>query len=79
MGEGFVEVAGLLFEDADDDFDSGGFQPGDAVAADQGVGVAGCDDAAADSGGDEGVGAGAGAALMATGFEGDVRGRAFRT
>ena len=74
VGEGFVEVAGLLLEDAEGDFDAGGAEFGDAAAADLGVGVLGGDDAAGDAGGDEGVGAGAGAAVVAAGFEGDVGG-----
>ncbi len=77
VGEGFVEVAGLLLEDAEGDFDVGGAEFGDALAADEGVGVGGGDDAAGDAGGDEGVGAGAGAAVVAAGFEGDVGGGAF--
>jgi hypothetical protein len=47
------------------------------LAADQRVGIDGGDDAAGDFGGDERVGAGAGAAVMAAGLEGDVGGGAF--
>ena len=74
VGEGFVEVAGGLFEDAESDFDIGGAEFGDALPADLRVGVLCGDDAAGDSGGDEGVGAGWSAAVMAAGFEGDVGG-----
>jgi len=45
-------------------------------AADVGVGVLRGDDAAGDASGDEGVGAGAGTAMVAAGFEGDVGGGA---
>ncbi len=76
VGEGVVEVAGLLLEDADGDVDAGGAEFGDALAADEGVGIDGGDDAAGDFGGDEGVGAGAGAAVVAAGLEGDVGGGA---
>ena len=58
----------------DVDFDAGGTEPGDALAADEGVGVDGGDDAAGDAVGDECVGAGAGAAVVGAGLEGDVCG-----
>ena len=76
VGEGLVEVASLLFEDAEGDLDSGGAELFDALAADQWVGIAGGDDAAGDSGGDESVSAGAGAAVVAAGLESDVSGGA---
>jgi hypothetical protein len=72
VGESVVEVAGGLFEDADDDFDSGVAKSLDAPAADLGVGVLRGDDATGDSGGDESVGTGWGAAVVAAGFEGHV-------
>ncbi len=56
------------------DFDVGGAEFGEALAADERVGIDGGDDAARDAGGDEGVGAGAGAAVVGAGFEGDVGG-----
>ena len=74
MGEGFVEIAGWLFEDAEGDFDSGGAESGDALTAHLRVGVLCGDDAAGDAGFDESVGAGRGAAVMAAGFEGDIGG-----
>ena len=74
VGEGVVEVAGLLLKDAKGDFDAGGAEFCDSLAADEGVGIFGGDDDAGDSGGDEGVGAGAGAAVVAAGLEGDVGG-----
>ena len=58
--EGFVEVAGLLLEYAEGDFDVGGAKFLDALTADLWVGVLRGDDAAGDAGGDEGVGAGSG-------------------
>jgi hypothetical protein len=73
VGEGFVEIAGLLFEDADGDLDAGGAKFGETLAADLWVGVLRGDDAAADARGDEGIGAGASAAVVAAWFEGDVR------
>ena len=74
VGEGVVQIAGWLFEDAESDFDVGGAKFLDALAADQGVGVLRGDDAASDAGVDEGVGAGRGAAVVAAGLEGDVGG-----
>jgi hypothetical protein len=78
VGEGVVEAAGLLGEGVrgveEDGVNVGGAEFGEAVAADEGVGVEGGDDAAGDAGGDEGVGAGAGAAVVGAGFEGDVGG-----
>ncbi len=58
----------------EDNFDVGGAEFGEALAADERVGVDGGDDAAGDAGGDECVGAGAGAAVVGAGFEGDVGG-----
>ncbi len=72
MGEGVVEVAGLLFENTESDFDVGGAEFFDALAADPRVGILSGDDAAGDAGGDECVGAGSGAAVVAAGLEGDV-------
>ncbi len=77
VGEGVVQVAGGLFEDAEGDFDVGGAKFLNALAADQGVGIPGCDDTAGDTGGDEGVGAWAGATVVAAGLEGDVGGGSF--
>ena len=74
VGEGVVEVASGLLEDADRDFDSGGAEFCDALAADLRVGIVGGDDDTGDAGGDEGVGAGAGAAVVGAGLEGDVGG-----
>jgi len=76
VGEGFVEVAGLLLEDAECDFNVGGAESLDALATDMGVGVLRGDDAAGDAGFDECVGTGWGAAVVAAGFEGDVGGGA---
>ncbi len=72
VGEGVVEVLGLLLEGSDGDFYACGAEFGDALAADEGVWVGGGDDAAGDAGGDEGVGAGAGAAVVGAGLEGYV-------
>ena len=76
VSEGVVQVAGWLLEDAEADFDIGIAKFLNALAADQGVGVLGGDDAAGDAGVDEGVGAGRGAAVVAAGLEGDVGGGA---
>ncbi len=77
VGEGVVQVAGWLFEDAKGDCDVGGAKFLNALAADQGVGVLRCDDAAGDTGGDESVGTGRGAAVVAAGLERDVGGGSF--
>ncbi|MCU1320298.1 MAG: hypothetical protein JWP98_1816, partial [Edaphobacter sp.] len=77
VDEGFVEVAGWLLEDSDGDFDACGLEFDDASSADLRVGVDGSYDAAGDSGCDEGIGAGAGAAMMGTGLEGYVCGGVF--
>jgi hypothetical protein len=69
-----VELAGLLFEGAYSDFDSGVAEAEDALSGDEGVWVFGGDYAAGDSGFDEGVGAGGGAAVVAAGLEGYVGG-----
>jgi hypothetical protein len=53
VGEGFVEVASLLLEDAESDFDACSAQFFDALAADLWVGVLRGDDAAGYAGGDE--------------------------
>ena len=58
---------------------AGGAQCFHAVAGDVGIGIAGGGDDACDSGGDEGFGAGAGAAGVIAGFEGDVGGAALET
>ena len=77
VGEGVVEVASGLLEDAEDNFDVGVAEFADAQAADLGVGILRGDDAAGDAGGDEGVGAGRGAAVVAAGLESDVGSGAF--
>ena len=74
VGEGVVEVAGLLLEDAEGDFNACGFYSGDALAANQWVWVFGGDNAAGDAGFDEGVGARRGATVVAAGLEGYVGG-----
>jgi len=74
VSEGFVEAAGRLLEGTESDFDVGGAELCDALPADERVGVFGGDDDADDSGGDQRVGAGAGAAMVGAGFEGDVGG-----
>jgi hypothetical protein len=77
VGEGVVEVASLLLEDAEGNFDVGFAEFLNALAADSGVGILGGDDAAGDAGSDEGVGAGAGATLVTAWLEGDVCGDSF--
>lgn len=74
VSEGVVEVASLLLEDAEGNFDVGFAKFLNALAADFGVGILGGDDAAGDAGSDEGVGAGASAAVMTAWLEGDVCG-----
>jgi hypothetical protein len=72
VGEGVVEVAGRLLEDAESDFDSGGAEFGDALAADLWIGVFGGDDDPRDLCGDEGVGARAGSSVVRAGLKSDV-------
>ncbi len=76
MSEGFVEVASLLLEDAECDFDACCSEFFDALAADLWVGILRGDDAAGDAGGDESVGTGRGAAVVAAGLKCDVGGSA---
>ena len=77
VGEGFVEIAGWLFEDAEGDFDSGVSKSGDAFTAwrssrDEGVRILRGNDTAGDASFNECVGAGRSAAVVAAGFESDV-------
>jgi len=74
VGEGVVEVAGWLLEDAEGDFNAGGAKFGDSLATDLRVRVFGGDYGSGDAGGDEGVGAGAGSSVVGAGLEGDVGG-----
>ena len=64
--------------DANFDFDAGSAQPLGAVAGDFGIGIEGGRNHALDSGGDECLGAGAGAAGVIAGFQGDVCGAAMQ-
>ena len=72
VGEGFVDVAGRLLEDAEGDFDVSIAESLDALATDLWVGVLRGNDTTADACGDQRVGAGRGAAVVAAGFEGYV-------
>ena len=72
MGEGFVEIAGLLLQDACRDFYACCLKFGDTLSSYEWVGIDGGDDAAGDSCRDKGVGARAGAPVMAARLEGDV-------
>lgn len=72
VGEGVVEIAGWLLKSAEHDFDSGGTESGNALAADLRIRILGCNDGSADAGFDEGVGAGTSSSVMGTGFQGDV-------
>jgi len=76
MGEGQVEGAGALLAGAEGDADTGFLEDSEAATADEGVGVRGGDDDAADAGLNERLGAGAGAAMMGAGLEGDKGGGA---
>src|SRR5690606_33328721 len=69
-----VERGGLRIEQGAVDSDAGAAKAGEAFATDQGVGVFHGVDDARYAGGDEGFGAGAGAAVVGAGFEGDVGG-----
>jgi len=59
-------------QDAQSDFDAGVAELFNAATADERVGVCGGNDAARDSGGDQGIGAGSGASMVAAGFERNV-------
>lgn len=52
VGEGFIEIAGGLLEDAHNNFNVGGAKSLDALSADLRVGILRGDDAAGDTGGD---------------------------
>ncbi len=73
-GEGVVELAGRLLKKADVDLDAGDAEAGDALAGDEGVWVDSGDDHASNAGGDKGVGARWGAAVVRARLEGDVGG-----
>jgi hypothetical protein len=77
VGEGVVQIACRLLEDAERYFDVASAEFLNALAADLWVGVLRGDDAAGDASSDEGVGAGAGASVMTAGLEGDVGGGSF--
>lgn len=72
VGEGIVEVACGLLEDAESDFDACGAKFCDALSADLRVGIFGGDDGSCNAGSYEGVGAGAGSSVVRAGFESDV-------
>ena len=74
--EAFVDAAGFSLADAECDVNAGGAQAVRAVAGDGGVGVDGGRDHAFEAGGDEGLGAGPGAAGVVAGLERDVGGAA---
>src|SRR6202453_4932488 len=74
VGEGVVQVACLLLENAERNLDAGGAKLGNPLATDSWVRILGGDDAACNSRGDESVGAGAGAAAVTAGFERDIGG-----
>jgi hypothetical protein len=73
-GEGVVEAAGAFGERAvgQNDLSAGIAHAVDSLLAHERVGVDGGDDHAAEAGGDEGVSAGAGAAVVGAGFERNV-------
>ena len=75
-GEAFVDAAGFGLADAERDLDAGGAQAIGAVSRDIGIGIDGGGDDALDAGGDQGFRAGAGAAGVVAGLEGDVGGGA---
>ena len=72
VGEGQVELACRLLFDADADGDAGGVKLPEALTAYERVGIFCGHDAAGDAGGNQGVGAGGGAAVVRAGLEGDV-------
>jgi len=72
-----VEPAGLFLAEADLDLDARPAQPLDALAASVRRRIEHGDNDAGDSGGEDGLGAGAGLALMAARLERDVHRRPF--
>ena len=76
-GEAFVDAAGFCFADTEFGLKACCTQAFHAVAGDGGIGIAGGGDDAGEAGGDECLGAGAGAAGVIAGLEGDVGGAAF--
>ena len=77
MGEGFVEVAGLLLQDTGGNLDACSLKFGDASTAYQRVRIDSGDDTTGDTCCDKSISARACATMMAAGFEGDVGGSAF--
>ena len=71
-----VERLRFFFTNTFSNFDARCLQAGDALPGDERVGVAAGDDDAGDTGGNQRVGTGRGAALMRAGFEADVGGSA---
>ncbi len=76
-GKAFVDAAGFGFTDAELRLKARCLQGFHAVAGDGGIGIAGGGDDACEPGGDQRLGAGAGAAGVIAGLEGDVGGAAF--
>jgi len=72
-----VELGGFLLQDAREHFHTPGAQPVKALAIDQGVGVLHGGDDPDDAGLEDTFDAGAGAPLMAAGFEGHIEGGLF--
>ena len=71
-----VEHLRLFFTNTFSNFNASRLQAGDALSGNERVGVAAGDDDAGDTGGNQRVGTGRGAALMRAGFEADVGGGA---
>ena len=71
-----VECLRLFFTNTFSNFNASRLQAGDALPGDERVRVAAGDDDAGDTGGNQRVGTGRGAALMRAGFEADVGGGA---
>ena len=71
-GKALVEAAGFGLADSDSNFDARRAQALHAVAGDGGIGIDGGGDDAREPGGDQRLGAGAGAAGVVAGLQGDV-------
>ncbi|MNY28266.1 hypothetical protein D3C86_1622270 [compost metagenome] len=76
LEEDLVEAPGLVGADAPGHLHPGGRQDGDRLRGRQGVGILDGEDHPRDAGGDQGLGAGAGAAPVVAGLEGHVGGGA---
>jgi hypothetical protein len=72
VSESFVQITGLLLQDANSDFDACGLEFGDALPTHEWIGIDCGDNATGDSCCDKRVGAGASASAVTAWLQGDV-------